>query len=235
MEYNRYEIFNDAIQRQHILIAGCTGSGKSVVVNGLIYTMLSYSHKKYEYILIDPKRVELVSYKDTMHCIKYASEPKAMIETLQYSLDLIDKRHKVMSRKRLKTYQGSTVYIIIDELADLLKAGGTAVSKILDRILMIGRAAKVFVIGCTQSILAKVIPSELQANFDTRILLRTANIKQSRLVGIADLHLLPKYGKAYYINTDNTQGVLVSVPYIQDDTLQQAIKHNKRLFKIRPM
>ena len=68
-----YTLFNDMADQPHLLVAGATGSGKSVVVNGIMYNLLHKGPASAGLILIDPKRVELVQYKDTPHCIMYAS------------------------------------------------------------------------------------------------------------------------------------------------------------------
>ena len=76
-EYNR--LFADMLQQPHLLIAGATGSGKSVIVNGIMTTALYHSPAAVQFILIDPKRVELVDYKALPHTLQYASEPGDMV------------------------------------------------------------------------------------------------------------------------------------------------------------
>ena len=78
-----YDLYDDMLQQPHLLIAGATGSGKSVVINGMIATALYQSPMTYQFILIDPKRVELIAYKHLPHTISYASEPDTMIYSLQ--------------------------------------------------------------------------------------------------------------------------------------------------------
>lgn len=72
---NYYNLFSDMLKQPHLLVAGATGSGKSVVINGIITAALKDSPAAVQFIFIDPKRVELVDYKHLPHTLKYASEP----------------------------------------------------------------------------------------------------------------------------------------------------------------
>ena len=115
-----YSLYGDMLKQPHLLIAGATGSGKSVVINGLVYAALHDSPARVELILIDPKRVELVDYKTLPHTIKYASEPGDMVQALEKAMEITESRYKAMQRDRVKKYSGGAVYVIIDELADLM-------------------------------------------------------------------------------------------------------------------
>lgn len=79
-ELDYYNIYADMLQQPHLLIAGATGSGKSVVINGMMTTALKDSPAAVQFILIDPKRVELVDYKELPHTLRYSSEPGEMVE-----------------------------------------------------------------------------------------------------------------------------------------------------------
>ena len=78
----------DMLEQPHLLIAGSTGSGKSVLINSLIYTALYKSPNRCRFILIDPKRVELIDYKPLPHTISYNSEIPDILKALQYSIDV---------------------------------------------------------------------------------------------------------------------------------------------------
>ena len=88
-----YTLFDDMAKQPHLLIAGATGSGKSVVVNGIIYNLLHDGPSKASLILIDPKRVELAQYKSCPHVLRYASEPDTMPDALRYALSEIGRAH----------------------------------------------------------------------------------------------------------------------------------------------
>ena len=188
-----YKLYKNLAECNHLLIAGATGSGKSVVLNGIIHDILmTESPFNAEFVLIDPKKVELIDYKDLPHTAMYADDPEKIINSLSWTLREIDRRYKRMQDKRIKEYDGSVLYIIIDELADLMTAMRKESLPLLQRIAQIGRAAKVRIIACSQNILAQTIPTVLKCNFSTVLGLRTATKAQSRfLISEGGCELLP--------------------------------------------
>lgn len=194
-----YCVYQDMLEQAHLLIAGATGSGKSVIVNEIVHTGLLHTPNDVKFIFIDPKRVELAAYRKLPHTIGYASEPQEMVDLLNGTLNMIESRYKEMQKKGQKKYDGSDVYVIIDELADLMTTQKKKVQPLIQRICQIGRAAKVHMIACTQSPIAKVIPTEIKVNFDSRIGLRTSCAQDSRnILGANGCEELPLYGTGYY-------------------------------------
>lgn len=222
MQY--YSLYADMLKQTHLLIAGATGSGKSVVINGIITTSLQYSPEQVQYILIDPKRVELVDYKPLPHTIAYASEPDTMVQALQRAMHLIEGRYSVMQRQHVKKYSGSNVYIVIDELADLMTTNKKQVQPLIQRIAQIGRAANVHIIAATQCPLSAVIPTPIKVNFDSRVGLRTRSKQDSRnILGCTGCECLPSYGQGYYMTT---QGIdLYRIPMYDQTTTTALIHH----------
>lgn len=222
MEY--YSLYADMLKQTHLLIAGATGSGKSVVINGIVTTSLQYSPEQVQYILIDPKRVELVDYKPLPHTIAYASEPNTMVQALQRAMNLIEDRYAIMQRQHVKKYSGSNVYIVIDELADLMTTNKKQVQPLIQRIAQIGRAANVHIIAATQCPLAAVIPTPIKVNFDSRVGLRTRSRQDSRnILGCGGCELLPSYGQGYYMTA---QGIdLYRIPMYDQTTTSTLIHH----------
>lgn len=221
-----YTLYKDMLSQPHLLIAGATGSGKSVIINGLIYTALYGSPAAVRLILIDPKRVELVEYKNLPHTIQYASEPGEMIGALQGALDIVEMRYKLMQRQRLRKYNGAAVYIVIDELADLMTTNKRQVQPLLQRLAQIGRAANVHIIAATQCPLAAVIPTPIKVNFDSRVGLRTRSRQDSRnILDCPGCELLPRYGQGYYMKPEGVQ--LYNIPMISDTERQRIIKYWK--------
>jgi len=219
-----YTLFDDMARQPHLLIAGATGSGKSVVVNGIIYNLLHNGPAKSGLILIDPKRVELVQYKHVPHCLRYASEPTDMPQALQYAMRIVENRYTVMQREGARIYSGGDVYVIIDELADLMTTQKKAVLPILQRLCQIGRAAKVHVIACTQCPLAKVIPTEVKVNFDARVALRTRSAQDSRnIISRTGCELLPRYGQGYYMTPEGLN--LWNVPMYSDSDVDKLVSY----------
>lgn len=136
-------LYYDIAQQPHLLIAGCTGSGKSVLLNGLICDLIKQPPTKVQLILIDPKRVELSRYAALPHCLTYACEPDAMANTLEYSVELMMNRYDQMQRTQQRLFDGSDVYVLIDEFADLITTDKKRVLPLLMRLAQLGRAAKV--------------------------------------------------------------------------------------------
>jgi len=218
-------LYNDMTCQPHLLIAGATGSGKSVVINGIIHTILTlHSPASAQLILIDPKRVELAMYRDLPHVLRYASEPETMRSALYAAIEETERRYKAMQRDRVRKYQGSDLYVIIDELADLMTTDKKNIMPVLQRLCQIGRAAKVHVIAATQCPLAAVIPTPIKVNFDSRVALRTRSAQDSRnILGVTGCELLPRYGQGYYMTPEGSK--LYNLRMVDDDKLQALVDY----------
>ena len=219
-----YSLYGDMLKQPHLLIAGATGSGKSVVINGLVYTALYDSPAAVQFILIDPKRVELVDYAKLPHTIKYSSEPGDMVQALEKAMEITESRYKAMQRDRVKKYSGEAVYVIIDELADLMTTNRRQVQPLLQRLCQIGRAANVHVIAATQCPLSSVIPTPIKVNFDARVALRTRSAQDSRnILGVKGCELLPRYGQGYYMTPDGL--TLYNIPMQDPADIAQIVRY----------
>ena len=217
-------LYNDMAQQTHILIAGCTGSGKSVVINGIMHSLLMHSPAINRFILIDVKRVELSDYRALPHTIAYADDVKSAVKALEMALSLIECRFADMQRRREKLYSGCNVYIVIDELADLMTTAKRDVTPLLQRIAQIGRAARVHIIAATQCPITSVIPTQIKVNFDAVLGLRTRSAQDSRnILGCNGCETLPKYGNGYYMTSDGVQ--LYKLPMIAQSELDRVIHH----------
>lgn len=197
-----YQPFLDLAARPHLLIAGATGSGKSVLVNGIISSLLmTSSPASCLFVLIDPKKVELSDFRSLPHIARYASEPADMIRSLAWSVEETDRRFSVMQAQGVKEYSGPHLYVIVDELADLMTMHKKEALPLLQRLAQIGRAARVHLIACTQNVMAVTIPTVLKCNFSTVVGLRTATRSQSRmLIDASGCETLPNpatEGKGY--------------------------------------
>lgn len=197
-------LYKDMLEQAHLLVAGKTGSGKSVVINGIITTALYRlpldQNGGVQFILIDPKGVELLDYRKLPHTIKYATEQEDMLSALQYAVQVMEKRFDRMEARHEKKYTGSDIYIVIDEFADLMTTQGKAVVPIIQRLAQKGRAAKIHIILATQTPISEILPTKIKCNFDSRVGLRTRSAQDSRnIIGKTGLELLPEYGKGYYM------------------------------------
>lgn len=221
-----YSLYADMLKQPHLLIAGATGSGKSVVINGILYTALYNSPAAVELILIDPKRVELIDYAQLPHTLKYASEPGDMVQALELAMTITERRYKAMQARHIKKYDGGAVYVIIDELADLMTTNRRQVQPLLQRLAQIGRAANVHIIAATQCPLSAVIPTPIKVNFDSRVGLRTRSRQDSRnILGVGGCELLPRYGQGYYMTPEGL--TLYNIPMQTPEDLQALLTYWK--------
>ena len=190
---NIYTLYRNLSEKSHLLIAGATGSGKSVTVAGIIHTLLTTcSPVSCQFTMIDPKKVELIDYEPLPHTVQYASEPADIVAALDWSLKETERRYSVMQKQHVKEYNGPVLYVIIDELADLMVSMRNDTLPQLQRIAQIGRAANVRIIACSQNIMAQTIPTVLKCNFPAVLGLRTATKSQSRyLISAPGCETLP--------------------------------------------
>lgn len=219
-----YNLYNDMARQPHLLIAGATGSGKSVVENGIIYNLLHLGPSKAQLILIDPKKVELSQYKRVPHCAAYAAETSDIIRVLTAAVNHMEQRFRDMARCGLKMFDGPDLYVIIDELADLILTSKKQVLPLLQRIGQLGRAARVHIIACTQCPIIQVVPTVLKCNLDSRVALRTRSAQDSRnILGFSGCEKLPQYGQGYYMTPAGC--TLYNIPMYTEDQQREIISY----------
>lgn len=201
------------LNQPHVLIAGATGSGKSTLLNTVIYTALLFAPPEKQFILIDPKRVELIDYKLLPHTLTRATDPGDIYDALTGALNIIEDRYKRLEKARIKCYNGADIYVIIDELADLLTVDKKAFLPLLQRIAQIGRAARVHLIAATQRPTKDILSGQLKVNLDARLALRTASKQDSRnIIERGGAELLPRYGQGLYLIPELTAPAHVTIP-----------------------
>lgn len=228
-----YMPYKEALSVPHLLIAGTTGSGKSVLLNGLIYTALYNFPMETKLVLIDPKRCELSMYRRLPHTIAYASEPNDIIRTIENVMMECDKRYKRMQRKNQKTSTEAHIYVIIDEYADLMATCRKQVEPLIQRLGQIGRASNIHIWLGTQNVTREIISTKVKCNFDARFALRTRSAQDSRnILGINGCETLPRHGECFWMNPNGIQKI--KVPYYSDDELKERVKHwtKQKLFGI---
>ena len=224
-----YPPFLRLAERPHLLIAGATGSGKSVALNGIVASLLmTESPFTCQFVLIDPKKVELIQYANLPHTVRYASEPAEMVRSLQWAVEETDRRFSCMQRAGIKEYDGPHLYVIVDELADLMVSMKKETLPLLQRLAAIGRAARVHVIACSQNIMAQTIPTVLRCNFSTILGLRTCNAQQSRfLISAPGCEVLPdpkKEGKGYAFLRDGADLEKMLIYKYPEESIKAAIE-----------
>ena len=232
-----YALFQDILEQPHTLIAGATGSGKSVAMNGIISTLLYrlpfQQVEGAQMILIDPKRVELARYKNLPHVLHYVGgqNPEAWLQALRYAVAIMDARYTQMEKQGLLDYYGSDLYLVIDEWASINskmnKLRNDCVAALL-RLVQEGRAAKVHVIMATQVPKANIIPTEVRDNFTARLALFTESGLQSRVIidqNGCETFPSPKragYALGMYCLPGNDREVY-KIPYVTQDEINGLI------------
>lgn len=179
---SRFKLYSSMLDQSHLLVAGATGSGKSVLMNSLISTALLDSPAKARLILLDPKMTELFRWECMPHTIRYSYEQDEMIKSLRETIDIMENRLRHLRTMGERLWTGAQIYIVIDELADLLTTNKVEVAPLLQRIMQLGRAAGIHVVAGTQCLLASVLPTPIRVNFPAIVCLRTATKQQSRFI-----------------------------------------------------
>lgn len=221
------KLYDDMMQQAHVLIAGETGCGKSTLIEALIHSILFNLPTKARLILIDPKRVALNEYKALPHTIKYANKGVEMIQALKFAEQTMETRFSEMENKGIKEYDGSHVYVIIDELADLMTTNGKVVTPIIQRLCQLGRAARVHVIAATQCPTAAVIPTVIKVNFTAKVGMHVNTAQQSRnIIGCKGCEMLPQHGKIFY--QTGKYNCEVNARKVDETERQRVIEHWKR-------
>lgn len=215
----------DMLKQPHLLIAGSTGSGKSVIINSLVYTALYAAPTACGFILIDPKRVELIEYARLPHCIRYASELSEIAATLMAVVDLMEQRYKAMQAARQKKSTERDIYIIIDEFADLMTTQKRQTLAPLCRLAQLGRAANLHLIAATQRPTKDIINGQIKVNMDSRLALRCPTAQDSRnIINVKGAETLPRYGFGYYLTPETMTPQLIRIPYTDPTDITARVK-----------
>ena len=218
-------LYLDILQQPHTLIAGTTGSGKSVLMNGIIYTALYKAPSQVQFILIDPKRVELKLYKDLPHTLRHCTETDEATQVLNIVIREMMARYDRMSEKNLKQSIETPLYIFIDELNDLVTEA-PPITKQLGRIAKLGRAANIHLIAGTQNPNRKTLSADFLGNCPARVALRCDDPIESRqIIKCPDAVDLPAHGYALY-KCPQIIGApqLVRIPFYEDSELAARVE-----------
>lgn len=178
------KMYIDIAKMPHVLIAGATGSGKSVCLNTIICSLLmSAAPSEISFVMIDPKRVELSAYKDIPHLLRPVARGKdEAMEALKYAYELAQWRFEKLERmglKQAKELGWTTVVVVIDELAELMLTSKYEVEDSIIGIAQIGRAAGVHLIVATQRPTVNVITGLIKENIPCKIALQTSTVHGS--------------------------------------------------------
>lgn len=236
----------DLTKTPHLLIAGSTGSGKSVCVNSMILSILyKRSPEQVKLVLIDPKVVELKLYNDIPHLLTpVITEPKRALQALQYCLCEMERRYACLDgmgvrdivsynrkivEKHIATEKLPYIVVIIDEFADLMATTGKELESAVARLAAMSRAVGIHLVLATQRPSVNVITGLIKANIPSRIAFMVASRQDSQIIidGIGAEKLLGKGDMLYSSATDpfptRIQGTLVG-----DDEVERVVNAVKQ-------
>ncbi|MGC2310709.1 MAG: DNA translocase FtsK [Candidatus Babeliaceae bacterium] len=208
-------VFVDLVELPHLLVAGSTGSGKSVVLNALIMSLLcTQDPHTIKFILIDPKRLEFTPYADCPHLIfPIITEMVYVRHALMWAVKTMEERYKIMAEKSVRNIheyhaQGYKnmpfIVIIIDEIADIFMTGGHDIENLVIRLAQMARACGIHLVIATQRPSVDIITGLIKVNFPARLACKVASKIDSRtildttgaekLLGKGDMLFLDQHG-----------------------------------------
>lgn len=237
----------DLAATPHLLIAGSTGSGKSVCVNTMILSILyKRSPQQVKMILIDPKIVELKLYNDIPHLLTpVITEPKRAFQALQYCLCEMERRYALLDRmgvRDIKSYNRRIeernvcneklpyIVVIIDEFADLMATTGKELESTVARLAAMSRAVGIHLVLATQRPSIDVITGLIKANIPTRIAFMVASKMDSRIIidQVGAEKLLGK-GDMLYASAVDPFPVRIQGTFVSEDEVEKVVQYVKTL------
>ncbi|WP_255803184.1 DNA translocase FtsK [Treponema denticola] len=232
----------DLCQTPHLLIAGATGSGKSVCVNSIILSILyNKSPEEVKLLLVDPKIVELKLYNGIGHLLTpVITEPKRALQGLQYCICEMERRYAMldsMSVRDIKSYNKKLkrekiaaeplpyIVIIIDEFADLMSTTGKELEATVSRLCAMSRAVGIHLVLATQRPSTNVITGLIKANIPSRIAFMVASRVDSQIIldNIGAEKLLGK-GDMLYVSTTKPFPARIQGTFVSDDEVEQVVE-----------
>lgn len=239
-------IVGDISKLPHMLVAGTTGSGKSVCLNSLILSILyKATPDEVRFIMIDPKMVEFRVYNGIPHLlVPVVTDVKKAAGALQWAVVEMMKRYRIFSesnardlegynRLMLKSGEGETlpqIVVVIDELADLMLTAAKEVEESVCRVAQMGRAAGVHLVIATQSPRADVITGLMKANIPSRISLKVSSALESRIIldagGNADK--LVGNGDMLYAPIGANKPIRIQGTWVSDGEREEVVEFIKK-------
>jgi S-DNA-T family DNA segregation ATPase FtsK/SpoIIIE len=228
----------DLAEMPHLLIAGTTGSGKTVCVNGIIMSiLLNASPDDVKFVMVDPKMVELAQYNDIPHLLcPVVTDTKKASGALNWVVAEMESRYRKLSKEGVRNIKGyhekghnmPYMVVIIDELADLMQVSAKAVESSITRIAQLSRAVGIHMILATQRPSVDVITGVIKANFPARISFKVASKTDSRTV--LDMNgaesLLGK-GDMLFIKPGDAKPTRGQCSYVKDEEINKVIQFIK--------
>ncbi len=230
----------DLDKMPHCLIAGTTGSGKSIMLNAFITSLLfRNSPDELKLILIDPKRVELTNYNGIPHLLTpVITEPEKILSSLKWAMAEMDRRYKLFQSVGVRNITGYNemsgfqalpyIVIVIDELADLMMFAPVEIEDAITRIAQLARATGLHLVVATQRPSVDVITGLIKANIPCRIAFNVSSMIDSRVIldGPGAEKLLGR-GDMLFLPPDASKPMRIQGVFVQDSEINNLIKYLK--------
>tara|TARA_B100000686_G_scaffold176707_1_gene183720 strand:+ start:219 stop:2339 length:2121 start_codon:yes stop_codon:yes gene_type:complete len=225
-------IVGDLFSMPHLLIAGTTGSGKSVCINTIILSLLyKYTPEKCNLILIDPKMLELSAYEGIPHLLcPVITEAKKATAALGWAVKEMESRYRLMTSVGVKNIDGYNskhkkhmpyIVVIVDEMSDLMLIAGKEIENYIQRLSQMARAAGIHIIMATQRPSVDVITGTIKANFPTRISFQVSSKIDSRtILGEQGAEQLLGKGDMLFMSSAN-RIVRIHAPYVSESEIEK--------------
>ncbi|HEY4516060.1 MAG TPA: DNA translocase FtsK [Candidatus Paceibacterota bacterium] len=231
--------FDNTAKMPHLLIAGATGSGKSVTIHVLINSLLfRNTPDNLKFIMIDPKRVELTLYNKIPHLLTpVITDAKKAIMALKWAAKEMDRRYDILEKSKVrdiasyhKNIEGGEtmpyIVVIIDELADIMQAYPRELESAIVRLAQMSRAVGIHLILSTQRPSVNVITGLIKANIPSRIALQVASQIDSRtILDAAGAEKLLGAGDMLYLSGEMSKPIRLQSPYISETEVKNVVEY----------
>ena len=225
-------IIGDLASMPHLLIAGTTGSGKSVCINTIILSLL-YKHppNRCKFILIDPKMLELSTYEGIPHLLcPVITEAKKAASVLGWVVKEMENRYRLMTKEGVRNIDGYNlkhklpmpyIVVIVDEMSDLMLVAGKEIENYIQKLSQMARAAGIHIIMATQRPSVDVITGTIKANFPTRISFQvTSKIDSRTILGEQGAEQLLGKGDMLFMSSAN-RIIRIHAPYVSENEIEK--------------
>ena len=225
-------VTGDLSTMPHLLIAGTTGSGKSVCINTIILSLLyKHSPEKCKFILIDPKMLELSTYEGIPHLLcPVITEAKKAASVLGWVVKEMENRYKLMTKVGVRNIDGYNekhkismpyIVVIVDEMSDLMLVAGKDIENYIQKLSQMARAAGIHIIMATQRPSVDVITGTIKANFPTRISFQvTSKIDSRTILGEQGAEQLLGKGDMLYMTSANRM-TRIHAPFVSEGEIEK--------------
>ncbi|MDC3061877.1 DNA translocase FtsK [Candidatus Pelagibacter sp.] len=227
-------IVGDLASMPHLLIAGTTGSGKSVCINTIILSLLfRHTPERCKFILIDPKMLELSTYEGVPHLLcPVITEAKKAASVLGWVVKEMESRYRLMTREGVRNIDSYNtkhklpmpyIVVVVDEMSDLMLVAGKEIENYIQKLSQMARAAGIHIIMATQRPSVDVITGTIKANFPTRISFQvTSKIDSRTILGEQGAEQLLGKGDMLYMSSASANRIVrIHAPFVSDTEIEE--------------